>query len=189
MIQIKQIGKKIANVLSVAIVVIEVIVIAMLILTKINGDVPSIFGYSFYVIVSPSMSPELEVGDMIISKKYDGGELEVGDIVEYVGQSGDMAGKIITHKIVKITGEGADRVIVTRGTANNTDDAPISPSNIIAVMKYKTVIIDKIYSVLCTTAGFICLVLLPMVAMIVSEVVRLGRELQKEAKGGGKNEK
>ena len=90
---------------------------------------------------------------------------------------------------MKITGEGADRVIVTKGTANNVEDAPISPSNIIAVMKYKTVIIDKIYSVLCTTAGFICLVLLPMVAMIVSEVVRLGRELQKEAKGGGNDEK
>lgn len=189
MIQIKQIGKKIANVLSIAIVVVEVIVIAMLILTKINGDVPSIFGYSFYVIVSPSMSPELEVGDMIISKQFDGGDLEVGEVVEYLGKSGDMAGKVITHKIVKITGEGADRVIVTKGTANNTEDAPISPADIIAVMKYKTFLIDKIYSVLCTTAGFICLVLLPMVAMIVSEVVRLGRELLKEAKGGGNDDK
>jgi len=186
--QIKKIGKKIAHVLSIVIVVVEIVVIAALIFTKMSGEVPTVFGYSVYVIVSPSMSPDLEIGDIIISKQYDGGELHEGEVVEYIGKSGSMAGKIITHKIVSITGEGDDRVIITKGTANSSEDAPISPSDVIAVMKYKTVVIDKVYAVLSTTVGFICLVLLPMAAMIVSEIVRLILELKGEKDGGTENE-
>ena len=127
------------------------------------------------------MTPDLEVGDVIISKQYDGGELSVGQVVEYIGKEGSYTGKIITHRIESISGEGDDRVIITKGTANNDADPPISPSDIIAVMVYKTVIIGKIYSILSTTPGFILLVLLPMAAMIVAEIVRLILDIKGES--------
>lgn len=188
MIQIKKIGKKIAQILSIVIVVLEMIIIAALLITKMTGGVPTVFGHNFYVIASPSMSPELEVGDVIISKKYDGGELKVNDVVEFVGKQGDIKGKIITHKIISITGEGDDRVIVTKGVANSEPDAPIAPSDIIAVMKYKTVVIDKIFAITTSTLGFICLVMLPMMAIIVTEIVRLAIDIKREKDGGQKDE-
>lgn len=180
MTNIKAIVKKIAHYFSMALVIIEILIIASVVFTKLSGNIPNFFGYSMYVIVSPSMSPDLEIGDVIISKVYDGGELKEGQVVEYLGKSGSMAGKIITHRIENISGEGEDRVIVTKGTANSEEDPPISPEDVIAVMVYKTVVIGKIYSVLSTTAGFICLVLLPMVAMIIVEFVRLLFEVKGE---------
>ena len=188
MMQIKTVGKKIVQALSMAIVIIEIVIIAVLVITKMSGGVPSLFGHNFYVIASPSMSPELEVGDIIISKKYDGGELAVGDVVEFVGKSGEIKGKLITHKIVSITGEGEDRVIVTKGTANTEPDAPITPNDIVAVMKYKTVVIDKIFALITTTPGFICLVMLPLAAIIISEIVRLAIDIKREKDGGQDNE-
>jgi len=187
MTKVKAIAKKAMQILSIAIVVIEILIIGTIVITKVSGNVPNLFGYSLYVIVSPSMSPDLEIGDVIVSRQYKGGELQVGQVVEYVGKSGDMTGKIITHRIESISGEGDDRVIITKGTANADADPPISPSDIIAVMTYKTVIIDKIYAVLSTTVGFILLVLLPMMAMIITEVVRLMLEVKGE-KDGKNNE-
>lgn len=171
--------KKLTNAISMAIVVVELVAIAFLIVAKFSGNTPSIMGHYMFVIVSPSMTPDLDVGDVVISRKYDGGELSVGQVVEYVGKSGSMQGKIITHRIKSITGEGEDRVIITRGTANSVDDAPIAPSDIIAVMTYKTVVISKLYSLLSTTAGFILLVLVPMSSMIIFELVKF----LSEAKG------
>ena len=184
MSSIKKIGKSILHALAIAIVIIEIILILLLILTKASGGVPFFFGHSAYVIVSPSMTPELEIGDIIIAKEYDGGELNLGDVVEYIGKTGEMKGKIITHKIVSIEGEGEDRIIITKGTANAEADPPISPSDIVSVMTYKTVVMDKVYGVISTRAGFICLVILPLAAMIASEIVDLSLQIKKEKEGG-----
>ena len=183
MTKFKSIVNKALHVISIVVVVIEILIVASIIASRFSGNVPQIFGYSLYVIASPSMTPELEVGDMIISRKYDGGELQVGQVVEYVGKSGDMAGKIITHKIVRITGEGDDRVIVTKGTANLNEDPPIAPADILSVMTCKTFLLDKIYGVITSTPGFICLIFLPMAAMIITEIVKLMIEVKGEKDG------
>ena len=166
------------------------IAVAFLLIVKISGGVPSFFGYNMYVIVSPSMSPELEVGDVIISKEYDEGGLSVGDVVQYVAKEGSAKGKIITHKIIRVTGEGADAVVVTQGVANPEPDPAIHASDVMAVMQYKTHVIDKVYGVISTTPGFICLVLVPMMAMIVFEIVDLAKEIHKakEEEGGKEND-
>ena len=182
MAQVKFYLKKVVDAISMAIVVVEILIIASILVAKFSGNIPSIFGHHLYVIVSPSMTPDLEVGDVIISRAYDGGELKVGQIVEYVGKSGQMEGKIITHRIKSITGEGDERVIVTRGTANTADDAPISPDDIVAVMVYKTAFISNVYGIISTTTGFVLLILLPMSAMIIFELVKLLLEVKKGEK-------
>ena len=184
MILLKKIAKAAAHVGSVILVVIEVVLILFIIFSRASGEVPTIFGHSVYVIVSPSMTPELEVGDIIVSKQYDGGELAVGDVVEYVAESGAMKGNIITHKIISVTGEGDDRVIVTKGTANTEADAPIRPDQVVSVMVYKTVIIDKLYGIISNTAGFLCLVILPLAGLVVFEIIDIRKEMKKEMEDG-----
>jgi signal peptidase len=187
----KSILKTIGEGLSIAVIVLEVIVILFLILSKASGGIPSIFGHHMYVIVSSSMSPELEIGDVIISREYEGESLAVGDVIQYVGQRDDMQGKIITHEIISVSGEGEDAVIVTQGIANLEPDPPIRGSDVVAVMQYKTVVIDKIYGAVSTTAGFVFLVMLPMVGMIVFEIISLAKDIRKEAeelKKGGEQE-
>lgn len=188
MTKFKHITTKALHVISIVVVVIEILIVASIIASRFSGNVPTVFGHSLYVIASPSMSPELEIGDMIVSRQYDGGELQVGQVIEYHGKSGDMAGKIITHKIVSITGEGDDRVIITKGTANHDEDPPISPDDVISVMVYKTVIIDKLYGVITSTPGFICLIFLPMAAMIITEIVKLMIEVKGEKDGKNQNQ-
>lgn len=176
---IKKTFGKIGGVLATLLIILEIFAILFIVVGKMSGNTPTLFGHQMYIIVSPSMEPEINVGDVIISEKYDGGELEVGQVVTYYGTRGDVAGKMITHKIVEIDGDK----IITQGVANTNPDPAIRRDEVRSVMKRNTVVLSAVYSVISTTAGFICLVILPLVAMIVSEIVGLVLEVKKEGEG------
>lgn len=170
--------KIVGRVLSIALIVIEVLIIIFLVVLKVQGNTPTLFGYQMYFIRTGSMEPYLEPGDVIISKKYDGGELvsgENGDVVTYRGSIGNRA-ELITHRVIEVDGDE----IITQGDANNIADSPITKNEIEAVMVYKTVVIDKIYKVISTTWGFWLLIFMPIAILIISEIVSLAKELKKE---------
>ena len=57
----------------------------------------SIFGYRSYVIASNSMYPVLEYGDVILVKDISFDDIEIGDIITYQGNNGELKNKIIEH--------------------------------------------------------------------------------------------
>lgn len=76
---------------------------------------PSFFGIKTYVIISGSMEPNINIGDIVIVKEEK--ELQVGDVISYrKGQS------VITHRIVNITEQ---KEYKTKGDNNNTEDSEI----------------------------------------------------------------
>ena len=72
--------------------------------------------YKLMVVTSGSMSPVFEAGDVIFVVRADPTEVKVGDIVTFQ----TMDNLILTHRIVEIKSDGE---IITRGDANNTNDA------------------------------------------------------------------
>ena len=176
----------IGRVLSIALIVFEVIVIIFLVISKVQGTPPTLFGYQMYFIRTGSMSPYLEPGDVIISKKYEGGELIAGKDGDVVTYYGDMNGNVelITHRVVKVDGDK----ITTQGDFNNVADSPITKDDIEAVMVHKTVVIDKIYKIISTTWGFWLFIFTPIASLIVAEIVSLVKELKKEKEVADENE-
>lgn len=175
---VKKAFKAIGRVLSIALIVLEVLIIIFLVVSKVQGNPPTLFGYQMYFIRTGSMEPYLEPGDIIISKKYDGGELlagEGGDVVTYHGLVGSSA-ELITHRVIAVDGDK----VITQGDANNRADDPITKNEIEAVMVHKAVVIDKIYGVISTTWGFWLLIFTPIALLIISEMVSLVKELKKE---------
>ena len=166
------------RVFSVALIAFEVLLIIFLVVSKVQGGPPTLFGHQMYFIRSGSMSPYLEVGDVIISKKYDGGELVAGENGDVVTYYGDVNGRteLITHRVIEVDGD----TVVTKGDYNTSADSPISKSEIEAVMTYKTVIIDDIYGEISTTWGFWLLIFTPIALLIVSEIISLVKEIKKE---------
>ena len=83
-------------------------------------DYANLFGYSLFEVATGSMSPTIEVGDVVITKLTK--EVNANDIIVY------MDGKnIITHRLIE---ENGDKII-TRGDANNSEDKPIEEKMII----------------------------------------------------------
>ena len=184
----KKMFSKVGSVLMAVLIVIEILVITLIVFSKMSGNVPTLFGYQLYVIASPSMEPDIKVGDVIISKEYRGEGLEIGQVITYLGKDGDLSGKMITHEIIDIRGGGEEERIVAKGLANPEPDPPITREDIASVMVYKTVVIGLIYSVISSTWGFWLLVVAPLVAMIVAEIVTLAREIKKEGEKSDENE-
>ena len=87
---------------------------------SLKGDaLPMPLGVGAAVVLGGSMEPELSVDDLIIVARRD--EYSVDDVVVY--QSENM---LVVHKIIRME----DGMVVTQGTANNTEDAPIAMSDI-----------------------------------------------------------
>ncbi|MBR1385918.1 MAG: signal peptidase I [Bacilli bacterium] len=87
----------------------------------LKKDYSNIFGYTFFEVISGSMSPTIEKWDVILLK-LDNEEYEVGDIISY---KSDEA--YITHRIVEKNG----KTYVTKGDFNNTVDNPITEDKIV----------------------------------------------------------
>jgi signal peptidase len=144
-----------------------IICISLFVLTlRFLGENPSVFGYSFYYVLTESMEPEIHAGDMILGRSTDPEDLQVGDVVTYVGATGDVEGKIITHKIVEIEGG----IITTQGVANDIPDPPINSSQILSKYVMTIPLAGKLFSVINSKWGFVFLIVTPLALLIVNEI-------------------
>lgn len=95
-----------------------------------NGHV-SIFGYSFFKVITGSMEPSLSVGELILTHEDAFDTLTVGDVISFRSQSPDMIGTIITHRVIQITSdESGELQLITKGDNNlSVDSYYVSRSN------------------------------------------------------------
>lgn len=88
-------------------------------------DYVNVFGYTYFVVATGSMSGTIEVDDIILVKITD--KVKIGDIVTYKNSDKD----IITHRLVDTSGNK----YICQGDANNSPDDPITKSQIIGTVK------------------------------------------------------
>lgn len=144
-----------------------IICLSLFVLTlRFLGESPSIFGYSFYYVLTESMEPEINAGDMILGKYTAPEALQVGDVITYMGETGAVKDKIITHKIVEIN----DDIFTTKGVANDIADPPINSSQILSKYVATIPVAGKLFSVINSKFGFIFLIVTPLVLLIVNEI-------------------
>lgn len=79
-----------------------------------GNPLPTVFGWGNAVVLSGSMEPELPVGALIWIHKHD--VYSPGDVVTF-----EENGTLVTHRLVSVDEDTA----ITKGDANNTEDAPI----------------------------------------------------------------
>ena len=83
-----------------------------------SEETPSVFGIKTFVIISGSMEPNLNIGDIIVVKKVEQNELKKGDVISF--RNGES---VITHRIndIKIENNGIIKY-ETKGDNNNISD-------------------------------------------------------------------
>lgn len=156
-----------------------IICLSLFVLTlRFLGESPSIFGYSFYYVLTESMEPEIKTGDMIIGKYTAPENLQIGDIITYQGEIGEVKGKVVTHKIVEINGD----TFITKGVANDTPDPPIHSTQILSKYVATIPVAGDVFSVINSKYGFIFLIVTPLVLLIANEVSIIVKAV-KEDKG------
>ena len=140
----------------------------------------SFFGYRVFTIVTESMEPVLEVGDIILVKDTDTKKIKVGDNITYQGMSDDLAGKIITHQVVNIIEENGKKIFYTQGVNTSTIDPAVYEEQIYGVVEYKFVVLSFIYKIITNTVGFILLIVLPLGYIFIIELKTIAIERNKD---------
>lgn len=105
---------------AIKIIVIAIIVLFFIILIKkiINKEeIPFISTNSSYIVLSGSMEPKINRGDIVFIKETNEEDLHVGDIISF-----SDGGMTVTHRIVEIKSEDGINEYVTKGDNNNIED-------------------------------------------------------------------
>ena len=96
------------------------ILIFFILLNIFSMNNKSLFGFRIYRVISGSMQPALQIGDVIIVKKSN--NYSERDIITY---SNGLT--TITHRIIAINNDE----VITKGDSNEVDDKPINKEQIV----------------------------------------------------------
>ena len=94
--KIKKLIKKLTNFIFYLVVIIIGISLVLALISKKTGENPKVLEYKFYIVLSESMEPTINKGDLVIVKKQ---EIREGDIISFKGINTDTK---TTHRVIKL---------------------------------------------------------------------------------------
>lgn len=161
--------------------------IVVVFLQRFSDNKISFFNYRMFTVVSQSMKPKYDIGDVLISKQVDPSKIKVGDTISYQGMTGDLANKVITHQVIKIEiDENGKYIFHAKGLANLVEDPVLTEDQVYGVVVYKSFILSLVYRIVGTSIGFYLFIIVPILYIIGSEVISF--MLDKEQKRRNKKE-
>ncbi|HBM98685.1 MAG TPA: signal peptidase I [Ruminococcus sp.] len=167
-------ARLVKNIICWILILILAITMVIFLTTRIQGNTPTVFGYTIFRISTGSMEPELMIGDVILDKVMDDEtEIAVGDVVTFEGGS-QFDGKLVTHKVIKApyTDENGNTMLQTHGIANELDDTPISIDQVRAKMICKIPYIDTLYNLFLSPCGLLIMILL-IILVFIDEIINI----------------
>lgn len=123
MTYLKKIFKSIAY--TFLVLLVSLCIYTFVVTDIMKKDYVNVFGYTYFVVKTGSMSGTLEVDDIIIVKLSK--DANLNDIITYVNDDGE----IITHRLVR----KASGKLIAQGDVNNAEDNPITNDQLIGVVK------------------------------------------------------
>lgn len=123
MTYLKKIFKSIAY--TFLVLLVSLCIYTFVVTDIMKKDYVNVFGYTYFVVKTGSMSGTLEVDDIIIVKLSK--DANLNDIITYVNDDGE----IITHRLVR----KASGKLIAQGDVNNAEDNPITNDQLIGVEK------------------------------------------------------
>lgn len=125
---------------------------------------PKAAGYEWRTVVTGSMRPALQPGDVVLISPS-AGEVGVGDIVAFPDPTG--LNRDILHRVASITDTG---VLVTKGDANDVVDPwQIDSSQVIGAKVLEIPRIGFLVEAATTKPGILILLVLPSFVILVNE--------------------
>ena len=179
----KKIFTKIGSVLSTILVVAAAALCVLVVGKSMTGREVTLFNCRCFYVVTGSMEPTIHVGAAVIVKPTSDGIYEVGDIITFVSSTAEIAGQPNTHRIVGVSEINGQRLYITKGDANNTQDAePVSASDIYGKVVWHTGSMKwfgTFMGFITTKYGFVCVIILPVLLITGSQLREFTQEYKK----------
>ena len=118
---IKKFFLTLINIISVMIIAAAVVVLCLVVFTK-QGEAPNLGGYTVFRITTGSMRPSYDTDTLILVKKTDPSQIQVGDVISFYSADPALDGAVNTHRVIAIEEDGTEWKYTTQGDANNIPD-------------------------------------------------------------------
>jgi len=138
---------------------------------RAKGDRAEFLGYGLFVVVTPSMEPEIMVGDIIIIKRVAQDKIKIGDDITFFSSALD---KVVTHRVVEVTEKG----YITKGLQNNVVDGEILYKDVLGKVVLKSSFLGQVYKLISSPQGFIFIIIVPLFLFIIYETWALTKKLK-----------
>ena len=124
------------NIIKTITTIFLILLILIIAIQRFSNNSIAIGGIRVFTIITESMYPEYEVGDMIICKNTSPDNIKVGDNVVYNGEVDDFKGKVVTHKVIDKWKTVDGYRFSTKGVNNMIEDPLITDKQIIGKVIY-----------------------------------------------------
>lgn len=152
---------------------ILIINITLIIKSYTNQDeVPSVGGVFPLIVLTDSMYPEIEGGDLIICHTIDKDDVKEKDIIAFFDPAGNGT-SIVTHRVIEVTEQNGDVAFRTKGDANNAEDKLLVPADdLVGIYQSRIPGVGNVAMFMQSTTGLIVCVVLPIILLIAYDMVR-----------------
>ena len=178
-IKLKRIWKTFYKIISYTIIIILMIIASFFIFYVISGKLAERQGktppFGLYTIISPSMTPNIKVYDVVFVKKVDTKTLKVNDVITFYSTNAFFGGTPITHRIVEILDVPETGTMYrVKGDANeDADEEKVLPSNVIGKVLFRVPSLGKLQFFLASKTGWLIAILIPAVVILIYDIYKL----------------
>ena len=134
-----------------------------------------IFGYKLYTILTGSMEPKYNIGDVIIDNPIAQKDIKVDTVITYA-----LNQTTVTHRVVELVEKDGKTMYRTQGDNNNSPDTDlVDYSQVRGTIVFKISKLGKIISEFVSGIGFAALIVFVWISYIRSsrtEEKRIARE-------------
>lgn len=166
------------------IMLLSVFVLINVVYAKSTGSQPRIFGYSFHVVVSDSMTPRLNVGDFIVAKKTGVKDIKTGDGIIFNSPDPKLRGMLIVHKVVNIYTQNGTIYFQTSGIKEGAvpDEYPVS--EIIGKYVWKSAFLGKAVIFLSDLQNILFVAVIASISAVayrqIKNIIKIKKETKKQ---------
>ncbi|MGD7053076.1 signal peptidase I [Sutcliffiella horikoshii] len=130
------------------------------------NQIPSIAGISPLTILSDSMQPVFQAGDMIFSKAIAADEVMVDDIITFKQDN-----IIVTHRVIEVVEEQDQTFFKTKGdNVTIADDTLLASENVIAKQLFTIPKLGHLTQFASTSLGMILIFGVPFLLYVAVEI-------------------
>ena len=163
----------IGTILCIILTPILIINLTLIAKSYINQDeVPSVGGWLPLIVLTDSMQPEIDGGDLIICHTIEAEEIKTGDVIAFFDPAGNGT-SIVTHRVIEIVEENGELRFRTKGDNNNAEDKLlVSENDLVAIYKTRIAGAGNVAMFMQSPTGLIVCVVLPIVMLVGYDLIR-----------------
>ena len=158
------------------IILIPILLINVTLIAKsyINQEeVPNVGGMLPLIVLTDSMYPVIESGDLIICHTEEPENIQTGDVIAFFDPAGNGT-TIVTHRVTEIVDYKDDIAWRTKGDNNNTEDRlVVLPEQLVAIYEGTRIPgAGNVALFMQTTPGLIICVVCPILLLVGHDMIR-----------------